>query len=121
QSLLFGSEHLFLELLQLLGDEALASRGRLAPHVIRGDPRQIGRGDLDEVPEDLVVADLERLDPRALALARFQRRDGGPAVPSTLRQAVETGVVTRTEDPAVLELERWVVGERAGQERGQWL
>ena len=55
----------------------------------------VGFGDLDVVAEDVVEADLERLDAGALALAGFDLGDVLPAVLAEVAQFVEFGVDSR--------------------------
>src|SRR5512141_689982 len=71
----FGPQKLGFSALQLAGNVALGvGNGLLAlvvlRHVALPSPR-----DLDEIAEDLVVADLEARDTGALALARLEGRD----------------------------------------------
>ena len=69
---LLGGEHLLLVLLELGGDEALGAHRGLLADVVLGHQVQVRAGHLEVVAEDLVVADLERGDPGALALARLE-------------------------------------------------
>ena len=56
---LVGPEHLLLVILQRRGDEALAAGDGLLAMVVGRDVGQVRLRDLDVVPEDAVVADLE--------------------------------------------------------------
>jgi hypothetical protein len=58
-------------------------------------------GDLQEIPEDLVVSDLERGNPGALALPLLQRCDVlFPPVPQ-LAEFIETRVESRADHVAI--------------------
>ena len=67
-------ENLALVLLELGSGEALGIDQRLLALVIGGRVGQVGLGDLNVIAEDGVIADFERADAGALALAFF---DGG--------------------------------------------
>ena len=76
---LLGAEDFVLDLLQLGRDEALGVGHRLLAVVVRRGTAEVGFGDLDEISEDRVVADLERLDPGGLDLAGLEL--GDPVLP----------------------------------------
>ena len=95
QNLLLGVEHLALVVLQLRRGEALGVDQRLLAFVIGGREVQIGVGDFDVVAEDVIEADLERLDAGALPLARFDLRDVLAAVLAEIAQLVELGIESR--------------------------
>ena len=86
QDALLGVEHQRLVLLQLGRDVALGVDQRLLADVVGRDERRVGLRDLDVVAEDLVVADLERLDAGALPLDRLQVGD-----PASWRRASPGG------------------------------
>ena len=67
-ALLFGAEDFFFEFLQLRGDVPLRIRESLLanPHV--RDTLKVGLSDLEKIPEDFVVFDLEACDPGGFAL-----------------------------------------------------
>jgi hypothetical protein len=72
QGALAGAQHLVLEALQLRRDVALGALQRLSALVVVGHPVGVAAADLDVVAVHAVVADLERGDAGALALALFQ-------------------------------------------------
>ena len=93
---LVGAEDLRLELGELGGDEALGvGEGLLAP-VVGRDGGEVRARDLDVVAEDAVVADLERGDAGALALARL---DGGDPARAR-REAMSTSSSSSARRPA---------------------
>src|SRR5206468_4128234 len=85
------------------GHEALGADQRLPPLVVGGDEWQVRARYLDVVAEDLVVADFERRDARALALRRLEAREPAPRVPRRLAQLVDFPAAPRPERPAQLE------------------
>src|SRR5205823_6291768 len=72
---LVGAEHLLFVLLQRRRDEALAAGNRLLAVVIGRDGMEVRLRDLDVVPEDAVVADLQRRDAGSRPLALLHLRD----------------------------------------------
>ena len=68
--------------------------------------------DLDVITENVVEADLERRDPGALPLARFDLRDVLAAVLAEVAQFVEFRVVTGADGRAVADVDRRRVGQR---------
>ena len=74
---LLGAEDFPLHLLELGGDESLPSRRRLLAGIVVGNTPEIRRGDLDEIAEDGVEADLQRLDAGAGDLLLLQGGDPG--------------------------------------------
>src|SRR6202022_474794 len=80
------------------GHEPLrAHRARLALILLR-DEVEVGLRDFDIEPEDLVVADLQRLDPGSLLLRRLHRGDGSAPALGELGQLVEIGAEARTHE-----------------------
>src|SRR5439155_22256743 len=69
---LFIAENLLFVYLKLLTHKSLTVHQGLLADVTRGDLGQIGPGYLDEISEDLIEFDFERLDPGSLALPSFQ-------------------------------------------------
>src|SRR5262245_43670554 len=77
---LFRPEYFRLVFFELRRDEALAAGDRLLARVVARHELEVRVGDLDVVAEHLVVAHLERCDPRASALACFEGGDPALAV-----------------------------------------
>jgi hypothetical protein len=61
----------------------------------------VGAGDFDVIAEDLVVADLERLDPGALALDRFQVGDPLAGVARGFDHVVQLAGIAGADDAGV--------------------
>ena len=101
RDLLLRSEDLRLEVLQLLGDEALRIREGLLADVALGYLVAPAVAHLDVVAEDLVVADLECLDPRARALTFLHLLQERFAVARNGVQFVERRVIARADDAAL--------------------
>ena len=102
------------ELLQLLREVALVRYKRLLAYVVGGDvfkPR--GFRHVDIVAEHLVVADLELLYARALALALLQLRDHLRAVVADVAQLVDLLGVALAQYTALADGERRLVAYRA--------
>ena len=114
---LFGAQDLRFVLLELRRDVALGAGQRLAPLVVGGNPGPVRVGHLEEIPEDLVVADLERGDAGAFALPLLQR--GEVLLPAVAEhtQLVELGVEAGSDDVTVGERNRWPFRERRGKRR----
>ncbi len=74
-----------LVLLQVRRDIAFAVGGGLLAHVVVRHVAEIGLRDLDVVAEDGVVADFERVDAGAFALACLEVRDPGLCVAGGVR------------------------------------
>ena len=111
EDLLFGGEDFALVLLQLGRGEALGVDQRLLALVVGGGQMQVGLGDFDVVAEDVVEADLERLDAGAGALAGFDLGDELAAVLAEVAQFVELGVVAGADGAAVGEVDGRLVGD----------
>ena len=88
----FGSQDLPLHFLKLRRDESLTSRGGLLARVVGGDAAQVGRRDLDEVTEDGIEANLERLDSGALNLLFLQGCDPDLPLGGGILEFIERGV-----------------------------
>jgi hypothetical protein len=105
--------------LKLGRDEALGVGQRLLARVVGGDGGEIGGADFDVVAEDLVVADLERLDAGPLLLPPleigepFLALDGGGA------KFLERGVIPGANEAAFLEEDGRVVGQRPAVKIGE--
>ena len=92
-----GGQDFAFVLLELGRGEALGICQGLLALEIGGDQVQIGVGHFDVKAEDLVVANLERGDSGALALALFHGGDDLAAVLAQVAQLVEFGVARRGE------------------------
>jgi len=88
------AHHLFLVLLQRRRDEPLAARDRLLAVIVGRHRVEIRFRDLDVVPEHAVIADLQRADTGALALALFELGDHLLARSADTAQVVELGIKT---------------------------
>ena len=108
-----------LHLLELLGDVALAVDERLLADVGVGHLVVIGLGDLDVIAEDLVVADLERLDAGPLLLAGLQLGQDAAGVGEQGAQVVHLAAVARADDAALAHGERRLVDDAAGDQVAQ--
>ncbi len=109
------AEDFRFHLLELGRDEALGVGHGLLARVVGGHGGEVGRADLDVVAEDLVVAHLERLDAGALLLAALQVGQPRLALDRRGAQFLQRGVVAGADEAALLELDGWVVGQRAGR------
>ena len=112
---LLGGEDLALEVGDLGGHVALGIHQRLLAGVVVRHALLVRLGDLDVVPEDLVVTDLERRDAGALALALLDRQDVPLAVVGERPAAVEFGVYTGGDDAAFAHGPRRSVDQQAGE------
>src|SRR5580698_2212445 len=110
EDLVFGVEHLTFVVLQLRRSEALGVGQGLLALVIGRRQMLIGARDFDVVAEDVVEANLERLNARALALARLNLRDVLLAVLAEVAQLVQAGVEAGANRAAVGEVDRRLVG-----------
>jgi hypothetical protein len=88
-------QHPLLVLLERRRHVAFRAGQRLPPLVVARHQVLVGVGDLDEIAEHAVEADLERLDPGARALARLHLRDQILAPVAQRAQLVELRVGTR--------------------------
>ena len=102
-SALLRAENLVLQLLELLGDEALGVGQRLLAGVAVGHLVVKGLGDLDVIAEDPVVADLQVLDAGLLALLLLHPGKVFPAVFRNVAQLVQLGAVPLLDHAAVLD------------------
>ena len=92
QDPLVGAQDFLFVLLQRRRDEALAAGDGLLAVIVRRHRVQVRFRDLDVVAEDAVVADLQRRDAGARALALFQLRDDLLAGAADAAQVVQLGV-----------------------------
>ena len=103
---LLGSQDFPFHLLELRGDEALTSSGCLLTGVIVGDVPKICRGDLDEVSENSIEADFQRLDPSSPDFLFLKRSDPllpiGGSPPKFIQRVVES----RADHPTIADC-RW--------------
>ena len=109
---LVGAEHFLFVFLQRRRHEALAAGDRLLAVVIRRNVREIRLRDLDVVPEDAVVADLQRADAGPRALRLFHRGDVLLAGTTDRAQLVELGVHAVADHAAVARDRRWFIEQR---------
>src|SRR5690606_17707157 len=96
---LLRPENLLLPLLQLRGDVAFRVGERLSALEVRGDAVEVGPGDFQVVPEDLVETDLQRADTGPFALARLPPRNPVHGAVTDRAQLVELRIVPRPDDP----------------------
>ena len=108
-------QHLVLETLQFLGDVALGTGQGLAPGVVHRRLVGLALADLDVVAVHPVVADLERGDAAAGALACLQFDQELVGVGGQAAQFVQFGIVAFGDDAAIDQLQRWLGGDRAGE------
>ncbi len=109
---LLRAEDFVLDLLQLGRDEPLGIDHRLLAVVMRRHAGEVGLGDFDEIPEDRIVADLERLDAGGLDLARLELRDPFLALPGGGAQLVQRLVPASANVAAVFDGGRRLIGDR---------
>ena len=98
----------------------LARHQRLLSDIVLrqlGDARAVGNVDI--IAEDLVVADLELLCARALALALLELGNGLRAVIAHVAQAVDLLAVAGAEDTALAHGKRRLVADRAVDARAE--
>ncbi len=89
QHALFGRQHFAFVFLQFAGSEPLRVHEGLFAFVVGGRQVQVGFRNLNVIAKNLVVADLERCDSGALALALLHGRDDLPALPGDVAQLVQ--------------------------------
>jgi hypothetical protein len=89
---------------------------RSPPVIVAGDELQVRLRDLDVVAEDLVVADLERADAGARALARLELGDPALAVVAKRAKLVDLGRVAGADEIALPRARGRRVDERAADE-----
>ena len=77
------------------------------------------RGDLDEVAEHVVVADLQALDAAIVGVARLHRGHHEARGVAQIAGLVERGLEAFADEAAVALLQRQLVGECAGKSAGQ--
>ena len=69
---------------------------------------QVRLGDLDVIPEDLVIADFQRLDARLIALLALDCSDPGFPIPADNSQFVKRGVVPIPNEPSFFDRRRHI-------------
>jgi len=112
---LIGAEDFALDLLEFRRHETLAVDRRLLPGVVAGHAGEVGFGDLDEIPEDGIEADLERLDAGALDLALLEAGDPILALARGRAQFVERGVAAGADHAAVAHDGGRLIDDRVAQ------
>ena len=98
-----GVEHQRLVFLHFRGDVALGVDQGLLADVVGWGQAGVGAGDLDVVAKDLVVADLERLDPGALALDALQVGDPIAGMARGLDDVVQLAGIAGADHAGVLQ------------------
>ena len=106
---LLRAQDAVLVLLELLGDEPFRVRHRLLADVFRRCGRELGAGDFDVVAEDFVVADLERLDARALLFGGLEPGDPVAALRRGVAQFIQLGMIARADHAALADGRRRLV------------
>ncbi len=104
---------------ELRRHESLGGGQGLPALVVERHLGGVSMGDLEVIPEDLVVADLERGNPGALPFALLHR---GDELLPTLPQGtalVELGIVAGANDPAVGQQSGGPFGQAGGERGGQ--
>ena len=99
---LVGTEDLAFQLLEFLGDVALAAGERLLADVGLRHQIFVAVADLDEVAKDVVVADLQLGDAGLLPQAGLQLGQDALGVIADGTQLVHLGVVALGDDTAIL-------------------
>ena len=102
-SALFGAEDLVLDLFQFRSDEAFRVHHGLFPMVMGRGLFRIRFADLDEVSEDAVVANFQRLDASRLHLARLELGDPFFALTGSIAQVIEFLMVAVTDESTFLD------------------
>ena len=111
QPFVLGAGDLFLEFLELRGDEAFGvDQGLLADEVL-GHMGQLAAADFDIVAEDLVEADLEVANAGARPLAGLQPQNQRLAVAQQAHQFVKLRVVTGPDQVAFPQGHRGVLAD----------
>ena len=109
-----GGEHLMLQILQLLGDIALAVHQRLLAYVVRRHLVLKGVAHLDIVPEHLVVPHLQGTDAGLFLLTGLQLRDKPLAAGEYPPQPVHLIVIALADHAALPDGERRLVYQHGG-------
>ena len=109
------AQNLRFHFLQLRRDETLAADGRLLANITFRDIPQIRFRHLDEISEDGIEPDLERLDPGLRDLAFLQLRDPVFPFARALPQFVQIGIEAVSKNSAFLQDHRRIVDQRRRQ------
>ncbi len=112
QNPLVGAQHLLFVLLERGGDEPLAAGDRLLADVIGGHRMEIRPRDLDVVPEDAVVTDLQRADAGAPPLVILHLGDDLLARSADAGQLIELRIDAVAREPAVARERGRIIDER---------
>ena len=111
------AEDLAFQLLQFLGDEALAVCQRLLAGIAVRDEIVKRARDFYVIAKDAIVADLQVLDARGFPFALLQFGQIGLAIVGDVAQLVQLRVVTVADHAAFAHGERRVVVDGAGKQR----
>ena len=103
-----------LHVLELLGDEPLAVHQGLLADIGVGHQVVIGLGDLDVIPEHLVVAHLQVLDAGLFPLRLFDGGHHGLAVGHDVPEVVHVAIVARFDEAALPDGEGRLLHQRPG-------
>ena len=109
-----GGEDGVLHVLELLGDEPLAVHQGLLADIGVGHQVVIGLGDLDVIPEHLVVAHLQVLDAGLFPLRLFDGGHHGLAVGHDVPEVVHVAIVARFDEAALPDGEGRLLHQRPG-------
>ncbi len=110
---LVGASDLVLKLLELGGEIPLGVLDRLLANVVRGnlDALRLGVGDLDVIAKDLVEANLEARNAGTADLLGLVPGNPALAILRDRPQAIELGVVTRSDQASLLDGQRRVLDQ----------
>ena len=114
-----GGEHVVLQILQLLGDVALAVDQRLLADIVGGHLILEGIGYLDIIAEYLVVADLQGADAGLFLFLRLHLRQKALAAVEDAAQAIHLRVEAVPDHLALPDGERRLVHQRLPDEGRQ--
>src|SRR5205823_7527960 len=102
----FCAQDFVFERFEFLGGKPLRIDESLSASVMQGNSIQVRLGDLDVIPEYLVIADFQRLDARLLALLALDSSDPGFPIPADNSQFVKRSIVPITNEPSFFD-RRW--------------
>ena len=110
EDFVLGVQNFALVVFQLRRGEALGVDQSLLALIVGGGQVLVGLGDFDVVTEDVVEADLQRLDAGAGAFASLDLRDDLAAIAAEIAQLVEIGVEARADGAAVRQVDGRLIG-----------